>query len=236
MFKKKILIAMFLVFTQQSLVHANSPNEKDVILSIKKGVKFTESLLKKSSTYQVYKDDKTILHYAVELKAYDVVEFLLDKADLSRQGGIYYQTALQDAIFYGYLGIAELLIVHGTDVNIKNIDGETALHLAAKRGYTNIIKLLMKAGASTNIQDEDGNTPRDVVPELIWDSSSELKKVLTVEKKTNVMKNIIPQRGITITKKSGHTSLIINEEHKTIYKNSIEKSRVENSSVGMVID
>ena len=235
MFKEKIFIAIIFIFTQHSLLHANSPNEKDVILAIKKGSKALESLLQKSSTYQIYKDDKTVLHYAVGLKEYDVVEFLLDKSDLSQQGGIYYQTALQDAIFYGYLGIAELLIVNGTDVNIKNIDGETALHIAAKRGYTDIIKLLIKAGASTNVRDEDGNSPSDLVPELIWNSSKELKKIL-LRNRTQSVKIISAKQSINHNMKKSNNNIIINSQHKTIYKNNIEKSSVENSNIGMVID
>jgi len=236
MFKKKIFIAIIFIFAQQSLLYANSAHEKDVRLAISKGVKVTESFLKKVPIYKIYKDDKTILHYAVELEKYDVVEFLLDKSDLSQQGGIYYQTALQDAIFYGHLGIAELLIVNGTDVNVKNIDGETALHIAAKRGYTDIIKILINAGAIGNVRDEDGNTPSDLIPELMWDSNKDLKKILA-KNKIHSVKMISPkQQNITHSKKATNSNIIINEQHKTIYEKRVEKSHVENSNIGIVID
>jgi hypothetical protein len=235
MLKKKILIAIIFIFTQQSLLYAKSGKEKDVLLAISKGVKITESFLKKTPIYQIYKDDKTILHYAVELKKYDVVEFLLDKSDLSQKGGIYYQTALQDAIFYGNLGIAELLIVNGTDVNVQNIDGETALHIAAERGYTDIIKILIKAGALSNIRDEDGDTPSDLIPELIWDSNKDLKKILA-KNKIDSVKIISPKRNVISSNKIANGNIIINEQHKTIYQKNIEKSQIENSNVGMIIE
>jgi ankyrin repeat protein len=235
MLKEKIFIAIIFIFTQQNLLYANDVKEKDVLFAIIKGVKVTESFLKKVPVYQIYKNDKTILHYAVELKKYDVVEFLLDKSDLSQKGGIYNQTALQDAIFYGNLGIAELLIVNGTDLNVQNIDGETALHIAAKQGYTSIIKLLIKSGALSNIRDEEDNTPSDVIPELIWDNDEELKKILTLNNTTGV-KIISERQSITHSKKVTKSNIIINAQHKTIYKNSVEKSNVENSNIGMVID
>jgi len=235
MLKKKIFIAIIFIFTQQSLLYASSAKEKDVLLAVSKGVKVTESFLKKTPIYQIYKDDKTILHYAVELKKYDVVQFLLDKSDLSQQGGIYYQTALQDAIFYGNLGIAELLIVNGTNVNIQNIDGETALHIAAERGYTDIIKILIKAGAISNVRDEDGNTPSDLIPELMWDSNKDLKKILT-KNQTHSVKMISTKQNISNSSKTINGNIIINEQHKTIYQKNIDKSQVENSNIGMVIE
>ena len=137
MFKKSLSMVVFLLISQQGLnanlkVTEKSVTDKEVIIAINKGVNSTQEFLKKIPTYQLYKDENTILHYAVKLKKYDVVEYLVNKVDLSNKGGLYYQTALQDAIFYGNLRIAELLITSGTNLDIKNIDGETALHIAAK--------------------------------------------------------------------------------------------------------
>ncbi len=51
--------------------------------------------------------------------------------------------------------IKTLLLQHGADPNIPNIQGKTPLHLA----HLFEIKLLLQYGAKPNIQDYKGNTP-----------------------------------------------------------------------------
>ena len=186
MLKRLLLIVSLLLFNF-NLNADTQVTEKDVILAIKGGVESTKKFLEKVPTYQLYEYDKTIMHYAVELENYDVVEFLLSNdIELSRKGGIYYQTALQDAIFYQYFRIARILINNNADLDIKNIDGDTALHIAARNGYLDIANLLISNGASKNIYNANGETPYDLVPKLMMDSSKQLKAILKIDKRDRV--------------------------------------------------
>lgn len=42
--------------------------------------------------------------------------------------------------------MAELLIAHGADVNVKDLDGTTPLGLAVKEGYEELAELLRQHG------------------------------------------------------------------------------------------
>ncbi len=244
MLKKSLSIVVFFIMSQQCLnadVKISTKKditEKDVIVAINKGVSATKSFLEKTPIYKLYKDEKSILHYAVELNNYDVVEYLVDKVDLSNQGGRYYETALQDAIFYGNLRIAELLIRSGTNLDIQNIDGETALHIAAKYGHANIVKMLIDAGASTNIQDEEGNTPKDVLPDMMFENRKELVAKLTEDNEEDKIQ-VTQSKKIIIESNIGNiksTTTIDSEKHN-LYNENIDKgSRINNSDIGIIID
>lgn len=225
--------------TEQRVTKEKKVTEKDVINAINKGVESTKKFLKKVPTYQLYKNENTILHYAVRLNKYAVVEYLVDKVDLSNKGGIYYQTALQDAIFYGNLRIAELLITSGTNLDIKNIDGETALHIAAKYGHADIIKMLIDAGASLDIRDEEGHTPKDVLPEMMWENKKEIVQQLEVKEKEDEGIQATQSKKIIIKSTNGNINSVItiDPENKTIFGEKIDnKSNIQNSDIGIVID
>ena len=179
---KILFVIPLLLFNFHTLNADDITKEKKMLTSLNQGIKATEKFLEKVPTYELYDQDKTILHYAVELDKYDIVEFLVSKnIELSRKGGIYYQTALQDAIFYQYFRIAKLLINSGTDLNIKNIDGDTALHIAASNGYTDMVNLLLANGASKKIYNSNGDTPYDLIPEFMMNNSKKLKAILKTD-------------------------------------------------------
>lgn len=190
MLKKSLFILSILVFNLNILNANDIALEKKLISSLNQGVNSTENFLEKVPTYQLYEYDKTILHYAVELQKYDIVEFLVSKdVELSRKGGIYYQTALQDAIFYKYFRIARLLVNGGTPLDIKNIDGDTALHIAAENGYSDMVNLLLSNGASKNIVNSQGNTPYNLIPKFMMDNSKKLKSILQPDKQGEINSN-----------------------------------------------
>ena len=180
---KKILFIVSLSLLNISTLYAdNNVTEKELLTALNGGVNTTQKFLKKVPTYQLYEYDQTILHYAVSLNKYDIVDFLVSKdVELSRKGGIYYGTALQDAIFYGYLRIARLLIQSGTELNLKNIDGETALHIAAKNAYIDIVELLLANGASKNVYNAENQTPYALIPSFTRESTQKLKSLLKPE-------------------------------------------------------
>ena len=56
--------------------------------------------------------------------------------------------------------MAEILLKHGADPNIKNDADETALEIAACNGFLDFVKLLVKYGANVNVKNEfSGNSP-----------------------------------------------------------------------------
>lgn len=178
MFKKKLFMLCF-VCIFNTTIEATEITEKELLTVLNLGVKETQNFLKKVAITELYNEDKTILHYAVELQKYDIVELLIsENVELYRQGGVYYETALQDAIFYQYFRIARLLINSGTPLDIQNIDGDTALHIASKNGYIAILEELINSGASKTVTNAEGLTAYDVVQKFGFSDYERMREML----------------------------------------------------------
>jgi len=214
--------------------------EQDVLRAVNKGVKATKKFLATTPTYQLYEKNKTILHYAVELNKYDVVEFLTrNRVNLARKGGMFFQTPLEDAIYYRHFRIAKLLINRGSPLDSKNINGETALHIAAKNGYMDIVKALLAKGASTNIPDEDGNLPYELVPKLMFENDKELLSILKPKENENGNSDISTSQIIKIDVPmiNKTRTIKIDRKNKTIDDQIIDnKSHLKNNDLGITIN
>ena len=215
--------------------------EKDVLNAVNKGVVATKKFLSTTPTYQLYEKNKTILHYAVELDKYDVVEFLTKhRVNLARKGGMFFQTPLQDAIYYRHFRIAKLLINRGSPLDSKNINGETALHIAAKNGYIDIVKALLAKGASINIVDGDGNLPYELIPELMFEDDKELLSILKPENtaedsNSNFSTSQVITIDIPMINKT--RTITMDGKNKTIDDQIVDnKSHLKNNSLGITID
>lgn len=57
--------------------------------------------------------------------------------------------------------MAELLIAHGADVDMRSRHRRTPLHLAARAGRKRMIEFLLSVGANVNALDRHGRTPLD---------------------------------------------------------------------------
>jgi len=252
MINKKTLIILVLLFI--TMLKADTfATEKNLISALKGGVKTTKEFLKKVPTYQLYEEDKSILHYAVNLRKYDVIDFLISQdVELYRRGGLYYQTALQDAIFNQYFRIAILLINSGSPLDIKNIDGDTALHIAARNGYGDIIKALLNAGASKNIYNNHGDTPFDLLPKFMMDNNKELKALLKPDKRLKLNKEQTKKTTIAVSHEMdrGQADFVLDKmyfdeqvgttindvtQSKGSYLEIINDTSMENSNVGTQI-
>ena len=53
--------------------------------------------------------------------------------------------------------VVDFLVQNGTNVNVKNKDGETPLYYAMRVGNVNIAQLLIFAGADINVKNRNGN-------------------------------------------------------------------------------
>ncbi len=60
----------------------------------------------------------------------------------------YEETPLHAAAIWGQVGVAELLIAHGADINPKSTGGATPLHEASERGRDEMAEFLRQRGAS----------------------------------------------------------------------------------------
>ncbi len=67
--------------------------------------------------------------------------------------------ALETVALESQLGLLELLLVDGLDVNARNQDGQTLLHWAAQRGHLEATEMLLEHGADPTIADRLGKTP-----------------------------------------------------------------------------
>jgi hypothetical protein len=220
-------------------IHAQV-TEQDVLGAVNKGVVATKEFLATTPTYQLYEKNKTILHYAVELDKYDVVEFLTrHRINLSRKGGMFFQTPLQDAIYYRHFRIAKLLINRGSPLDSKNVNGETALHIAAKNGYSDIVKALLAKGASINIVDEDGNLPYELIPALMFENDKELLSILKPESNDNDNSDFSTSQIISIDVPMIHKTrtITMDGKNKTIDDQIIDdKSHLKNNNLGITIN
>lgn len=206
--------------------------KKQSIKAVKSGLPTVKKLLKKVSIDCVTPEGDTLLHYAVRFNKRKVVEYLVEhKIDISAKGGIFYGTALEDAIYYGYLGIASYLIGKGTNLDITNMDGDTALHIAARNGYLDTIEELVSSGASKNIVNKSGHLPYDEIPELSWDSHKRLKSLLFVKNNINKNSNYPHGSGVELLE-----NMLVKKRKNTDITIIDKKSKIDNTDVGIDVE
>ncbi|KAM6939932.1 cyclin-dependent kinase inhibitor 2A [Xenentodon cancila] len=75
------------------------------------------------------------------------------------------RTALQ-VMMMGSTPVAELLLKHGADPNIKDrTTGTSPLHDAAREGFVETVRLLLEAGADHKAEDNKNCLPADLARE-----------------------------------------------------------------------
>jgi ankyrin repeat protein len=88
------------------------------------------------------------------------VASLIDSGkDVNARDDVNGWTGLMWAASQGYPEIAEYLLAHGADPNLKDDQGHTALYIASIRDRLEIVKLLLAQKADVNSRDRDGSTP-----------------------------------------------------------------------------
>ena len=164
--------------------------ESIVLLLLERGENLTESMMRKAFTIavelaqlEVIKlfidrgasvrrlEEKTspllltalTAQYTSDKAAVDTASLLLDRgAGIDFQGGFGRNTALMEAAQGGYVGLVELLLTYGADVNIRNDHCATALHMAHTR-RPKIFQLLVEHGADVNACNDKGETTLSLV-------------------------------------------------------------------------
>ncbi|XP_065842261.1 26S proteasome non-ATPase regulatory subunit 10-like [Oscarella lobularis] len=69
------------------------------------------------------------------------------------------QTSLHYAASKGNCNIAEKLISHGADTNVRDRHKATPLHRAASRGHAKLVEILLEHKSHVNATDSNGDTP-----------------------------------------------------------------------------
>jgi uncharacterized protein len=98
---------------------------------------------------------------------FDVAEYLM-KAGApinSRSRNNLEAAPIQSAAAAGQVKIAELLLKHGADPNIREQGGYTPLHAAAQNGDLEMILALLYGGADLALKSDDGKIPFDLALE-----------------------------------------------------------------------
>jgi ankyrin repeat protein len=89
-----------------------------------------------------------------------MVEFLLSKgANINALDGREGFAPLHYAVSHGFKTLAETLVAHGADVDVRGREGDRPLHLAARNGYTALAKVLLAHKADVNAPGKGGETP-----------------------------------------------------------------------------
>ncbi|MDI9336409.1 MAG: ankyrin repeat domain-containing protein [Gammaproteobacteria bacterium] len=97
------------------------------------------------------------LHWAVLHRAKNVVEFLLEQAELDLdQPNEHGESALMLAALTGQADLVELFISKGAEINQP---GWTALHYAVTNGHLEIARYLLENAAYIDAQAPNGTTP-----------------------------------------------------------------------------
>ena len=84
-------------------------------------------------------------------------------------------TALHNAVRFGFIEIAKTLLQNRANIEAKNIQGQTPLHVAVAWGQTDMAKFLIQNGAQINVQDNFGHTALHVA---VFQSDHEAVKYL----------------------------------------------------------
>jgi len=103
--------------------------------------------------------DGTPLYYVSERGYRGLVDYLISKRpeDLNVRG--HYGTPLHAALSGGHAEVAQLLLRHCVDVDIRGYQDLTPLHLAARHGFLGVTRTLVERNADINARDRSGNTP-----------------------------------------------------------------------------
>jgi hypothetical protein len=102
-----------------------------------------------------------IINIAARNGKSEIIRYLITAgADVNQIAEDRGTTALIDSVMANYEDIADDLIKAGTNLNVKDKDGQTALIVAAGASMVKMVELLAKAGADPDIPDSLGVSAR----------------------------------------------------------------------------
>jgi ankyrin repeat protein len=120
----------------------------------------SEIFIKQDTSRLVYNGMKTIWEAAAEGDTEVLKQFLDLGVDVNSKGSGDDCTPLICGAMTGQVKAVQLLLRHGADVNLREINGWTPLMYAAVENHIEIVKLLLEAGADVKIEalNQEGET------------------------------------------------------------------------------
>ncbi|KAI2642509.1 hypothetical protein GGS21DRAFT_498194 [Xylaria nigripes] len=139
-----------------------TPAQPDIMLLARVGdIPGMEKLFESSDYDATYTDDEGItpLHWAAINNQYAMCKFLIDKgADINRKGGQSVATPLQWAAGCAHYYTVDLLLQHGADPLITDVQGYNTLHISTFSGNVLLVTLLLHQGIPVDVADSSGYT------------------------------------------------------------------------------
>jgi ankyrin repeat protein len=104
-----------------------------------------------------------LMHKAVHHNRIEVAAYLLDQGiDVNLPGPVWERVPLAVACDQNHLGLVEMLLDRGAEVNSRDERGSTPLMIAAMRGFPRIVDRLLRSDADPALTDQDGKTALDL--------------------------------------------------------------------------
>jgi len=152
-----------------------------------------------------YKARVTPLHYVARRGYHAMVDYLISKRpeDLDFIGE--HGTPLHAALGGEHADVAQLLLDHCIDVDVRDSREQTPLHLAAAHGFVGVTRMLVERKADVNARDSAGRTPLHRTM-LDLDITSEDRHV-------DVAKFLLEHGADPNTKDGGHSSALHHIAH-----------------------
>lgn len=131
------------------------------------------------------RDKTTVLHVAVDINDMEIVQFLVENrhVNLDKLDGLDH-TALAVAVQNGHFPIADYLIIHGANVNVKNGASHNPLIDSIYKKATSTIDLILQSDSNVDVNAYDfyGYTP--LMPAIASGDKDIIQKL--IEKKVKV--------------------------------------------------
>lgn len=181
--------------SQQSLIRTDTYNSNYTYNGPRQSAQASKS---QSPPYsQTDLDNK--LFEAVETGQLHRITHLLNKGadpnswNSGNNGG---QHALCVAVGHGHLGIVEVLLNAGADVDNHDRQKRTALHTAVRHGNDKLVTMLVLAGADVNARDRRDETPLMVA--FSWKHASTVKLLLDAGARFRGHKDLCEHKLLTL--------------------------------------
>ena len=161
--------------TPLHLLLGNTSRDDDDILDL------ARLLLERcTDTNQRATDGCTLLHWAAFFGRFEVAKLLLDRGSTNPNAENAVGNTPLHLLSRGKynseehgVGIAQLLLERGVDVNARAKNSLTSLHEAALKGKVEVVRVLLDHGANAKLETEGGETPLHTVSRGEYDSQEQ---------------------------------------------------------------
>ncbi|XP_062501519.1 fibronectin type 3 and ankyrin repeat domains protein 1-like [Corticium candelabrum] len=104
------------------------------------------------------KGGSSAIHYAVDGGQDNVIGYIVQNklADVNERDASQWSPLLRAAAVNGHVGVADVLLTYGADIEAKDMYGRTSLMLASLNGHSEFVKVLLDHGANKTVENQYG--------------------------------------------------------------------------------